>query len=107
MTLIETLEGLHREKDLLLFDPSTGEELTEEELGPMSKLSLNTCKSAIDLLTNSNRQYERLFDSLKFNWILNCEHDDKLTDKIERCEAALTTLRNLGFNLCTGEVNKE
>lgn len=107
MTLIETLEGLHREKDLLLFDPSTGEELTEEELGLMSKLSLNTCKSAIDLLTNSNRQYERLFDSLKFNWILNCEHDDKLTDKIERCEAALTTLRNLGFNLCTGEVNKE
>lgn len=107
MTFIETLEGLHKEKDIILFDPSTGKEVTEEELGLMSKLSLNTCMSAIDLLTNSERHYERLFDALKCHWVFNCEHDDKLTDKIERCQAALTTLYNLGFNLCTGDVNKE
>lgn len=107
MTFIETLENLHREKDLILFDPSTGKELTEDELNIMSKLSLNTCKSAIDLLTNSERHYTRLFDSLKWQWILNCEHDGALTDKIERCEEALTTLKNLGFNLCTGEVKND
>ena len=55
---------------------------------------------------DSEKRYNRLFDALKFNWMINCEHDDKLTDKIERCEAALTTLHNLGFNLCTGEVEK-
>ena len=107
MTYIETLEGLHREKDLILFDPSTGKELTEDELNLLNKLSLQTCKSAIDLLTNSERQYTRLFDALKYHWILNCEHDYKLTDKIERCKAALTTLYNLGFNLCTGEVEND
>lgn len=106
MTFIETLENLHKEKDLILFDPSTGKELTPDELSLMTKLSLDTCKSAIELLTNSERQYTRLFDALKCHWILNCDHDDELTDKIERCEAALTTLKNLGFNLCTGEVEK-
>ena len=106
MTLVETLENLHREKDLILFDPSTGEELTPDALNLMTRLSLDTCKSVIDLLTNSEAQYTRLFDALKFNWAINCEHDDALTDKIERCEAALTMLKNLGFNLVTGDVEK-
>lgn len=54
----------------------------------------------------SEKRYDRLFDALKYNWMINCEHDDELTDKIERCEAALTTLKNLGFNLVNGEVEK-
>lgn len=55
----------------------------------------------------SEKRYTRLFDALKFSWMVNCEHDDKLTDKIERCEAALTTLKNLGFNLVSGEVEND
>lgn len=69
-------------------------------------------KAQIDIIVgaleqDSERRYTRLFDALKFNWMVNCEHDDKLTDKIERCEAALTILHNLGFNLVTGEVERE
>lgn len=60
-----------------------------------------------DQVEASEKRYTRLFDALKFNWCINCEHDDKLTDKIERCEAALTVLKNLGFNLVTGEVNND
>lgn len=60
-----------------------------------------------DLTQESEQRYTRLFDALKINWCANCEHDDKLTDKIERCEAALTTLKNLGFNLVNGEVKNE
>lgn len=55
----------------------------------------------------SEKRYTELFDVLKFNWIVNCDNDDKLTDKIERCESALTILHNLGFNLITGEVRND
>lgn len=58
----------------------------------------------MSLNETSEGQYKRLFDMLRCNWAINCDHDDRLTDKIERCEAALTTLHNLGFDLCTGLV---
>lgn len=55
----------------------------------------------------SEKRYNRLFEVLDFNWVINYEHDnDKLADKIERCKNALTILHNLGFNLCTGEVEE-
>ena len=54
----------------------------------------------------SDKRYNRLFDALKYNWMINCEHDVRLTDKIDRCEAALITLKNLGFNLVNGEIEK-
>ena len=106
MTLNSTLEGLYREISLLLIDSDTGEVTAIDDLDEKKKASAQIYVSAIDLLINSDRQYERLFDALKYDWIVNCEHDDKLTDKIERCEAALTTLHNFGFNLVTGEVEK-
>lgn len=106
MTLDVTLAGLYREISLLLVDSDTGKISTIDDLNEKKKASAQIYVSAIDLLSNSERHYTRLFDSLKCNWALNCEHDDKLTDKIERCEAALTTLHNLGFNLVTGEVEK-
>ena len=70
----------------------------------MSEKIVNAIVGALE--QDSEKRYTRLFDALKFNWCVNCEHDDKLTDKIERCEAALTTLHNFGFNLVTGEVEK-
>ena len=66
--------------------------------------STNNTELISDQVQESEKRYTRLFDALKFNWMINCEHDYKLTDKIERCEAALTTLKNLGFNLVNGEV---
>lgn len=84
-------------KEALNFMKSTG----------MSEEQIHAIVEAIEQSQESEKRYTRLFDALKFNWIVTCEHDDKLTDKIERCEAVLTTLHNLGFNLVTGEVNNE
>lgn len=82
-------------KEALNFMESTG----------ISKEQINAIVGALE--QDSEKRYVRLFDALKFNWCVNCEHDDKLTDKIERCEAALTTLHNFGFNLVTGEVEND
>lgn len=81
-------------KEALNFMESTG----------MSKEQIDAIVGALE--QDSEKRYTRLFDALKFNWCVNCEHDDKLTDKIERCEDALTRLKNLGFNLVTGEMEK-
>ena len=80
------------------------EALNFMESSGMSKDQISSIVGALE--QDSEKRYVRLFDALKFNWMINCEHDYKLTDKIERCEAALTVLKNLGFNLCTGEVEK-
>jgi hypothetical protein len=78
------------------------EALNFMESSGMSKEQIHAIVGALE--QDSEKRYTRLFDALKFNWCINCEHDDKLTDKIERCEATLTTLHNLGFNLVNGEV---
>ena len=80
------------------------EALNFMESSGMSKEQVQSIVGALEL--DSEKRYTRLFDALKFNWCVNCEHDDKLTDKIERCEVALETLKNLGFNLVNGEVEK-
>lgn len=107
MTLKATVEDLKCARDLTLCNPVTGELQLKEQLDGMNRDFVDTCESAIKFLSDNNFVYDRLFSILKYQWAITCEHDDKLTDKIERCEAALTTLHNLGFNLCTGEVNKE
>lgn len=81
------------------------EALNFMESSGMSKEQIQAIVGALEV--DSEKRYTRLFDALKYNWIINCEHDDKLTDKIERCEAALTTLKNLGFNLVNGEVEND
>lgn len=107
MTLKATVEGLKCSRDLTLCEPD-GEELqSKDQLNGMARDFVDTCESAIKFLSDNDFVYERLFSILKYQWAIKCEDDDKLTDKIERCEDALTTLRNLGFNLCTGEVNND
>lgn len=73
----------------------------------MSEEQIHEIVEAIERSQESEKRYTRLFDALKFKWIVTCEHDEQLTDKIERCEAALTTLKNLGFNLINGEVEND
>lgn len=71
----------------------------------MSKEQIGAIVGALE--PDSEKSYTKLFETLDFNWVINYEHDnDKLADKIERCKNALTTLHNLGFNLCTGEVKE-
>lgn len=81
------------------------EALTFMESSGMSKEQINAIVGALE--QDSEKRYTRLFDALNFNWCVNCDHDYKLTDKIERCETALTTLKNLGFNLVNGEVKND
>lgn len=71
----------------------------------MSKEQIGAIVGALE--PDSEKRYIKLFETLDFNWVINYAHDnDKLADKIERCKSALTTLHNLGFNLCTGEVKE-
>lgn len=79
-------------------------------VGKIDKECVQESTNNMELISNhvqSEKRYLSLFDALKYNWMINCEHNEKLTDKIERCEAALTTLKNLGFNLVTGEVEND
>lgn len=107
MTLKATVESLKCSRDLTLCIPDSEELKSKEQLNDIDRDFVDTCESAIKFLSDNDFVYDRLFSILKYQWAITCEHDDKLTDKIERCKAALTTLYNLGFNLCTGEVSNE
>lgn len=106
MTLKATVDGLKCSRDLTLCKLDSEELQSKEQLNDIDCYFVDTCESAIKFLSDNDFVYDRLFSILKYQWAITCEHDDKLTDKIERCEAALITLKNLGFNLVTGEVEK-
>lgn len=81
------------------------EALNFMESSGMSKEQIVAIVGALE--PDSEKRYSKLFETLDFNWVINYTHDnDKLSDRIERCQAALTTLHNLGFNVVTGEVSE-
>ena len=58
MTVQEIINGLEFTKAMFLFDPSTGEEKTKEQLNDMDRTTIDACEGAIELL----KQYKAIED---------------------------------------------
>lgn len=59
MTIEEIINGLEFTKAMFLFDPSTGEEKTKNQLNNLDRTTVDACEGAIDLL----KQYKDVLDT--------------------------------------------
>lgn len=50
MTIKKIINGLEFTKEMFLFDPSTGEEKTKEQLNDLDRTTVDACEGAIELL---------------------------------------------------------
>ena len=50
MTMKDIIDGLTFTKEMFLFDPSTGETKTKEQLNDMDRTTVDACEGAIELL---------------------------------------------------------
>lgn len=78
MTVKKIINGLEFTKEMFLFDPSTGEEKTKEQLNDLDRTTVDACEGAIELL----KQYKAIED-VPYTNTMELISRDKVVDAID------------------------